>query len=111
MSHQRKILSYYDRPRESDGRPQRLIDRYLQDFLKTDLAEDPRYRDSIILGGISVRANMVEKWEETRNAYHLRLNPPTATICALDGPDIGQLETIGLRHLLDFLLRQESKVG
>ena len=111
MSQLRTILSCFDRPRDFHGTQHERFTRHLQDLLRNDLLEDPVFRDHIILAGHSIRANLLEKWEDTRNTYHLRLNPPTATLCPLVGPEMGQFETVGLQQLIDFLHRHESKAG
>ena len=111
MNHLLHIAESSREPVTVDLVSHRRINRFLQEFLRTDLADDPRYREAIALAGVSIRANLLEKWEETKNAYYLRLNPPTATLCPLDGPDVGRLETIGLKQFLEVIAPQHAKIG
>jgi len=87
-----------------DSPSHRQIEHYLQEFLRTDLAEDPAYRDRILLAGLSIRSNLLDKWENAGNSFHLTLNPPTATLCVLEGNTPGRMETLGLRQFLELTM-------
>jgi hypothetical protein len=80
------------------------FEQMVHELMRADLAEGRSFHDRILSAGVSVRANLLEKWEGVAESYHLTFNPPTATLCILEGKDAGRMETIGLRQFLELAL-------